>query len=278
MDINIIILLDILKKGKKYFLIVFFVTLVLSTVISFLLPVYYASSTVLFPLNPKSYDPRSKFSYMEIYGTVEDINRTIALAESGIIRDHIVQKYNLAQHYEINPLNIKEAGMLEKEYSGNLEVKETNKGAIKITFYDKSPDTAAAIVNEIVSTIDSINKQVIKDAIQKQFTTYQKVMLDKYSGLDSLNEILAKMKNMDKADPNREVTSMEMFHAYSRMKETEVNLQAIQDDVQTLLIIEKANPNWKKEKPHRMIIVALSCLGTFILTLFFLLFRERKND
>ena len=277
MDINFITLLDIIKKGKKYFLIVFLVTFVLSAVISFLLPVYYASTTVLFPLNPKSYDPRSKFSSnMEIYGTVEDVNRTIALAESGIIRDHIKEKYNLAKHYDIDPSDIKNAGLLEKEYSANLEVKETNKGAIKIIFYDKNADTAAAIVNEIVSTINTINKKVIEDAIVKQYATYQKVLVEKYSGLDSLDKILSGMRAVDKNDPNREVNSMEMFHAYTRMKETEMSLQSIRDDAQTLLVIEKAVPNWKKEKPKRMIIVALACAGTFIMTLFFLLYREEK--
>jgi len=276
MDINILTLLNIVKKGKKYFLFVFALTFVLSTAISFILPVIYASKTVLFVLNPKSYDPRSKFSQMEIYGSVEDINRTIALAESGQIRDSIVKKFNLATHYKIDPANIHEVSKIEQEYTTNLEVIETNKGAVKITFYDQSPDTAAAVVNEIVRQINIINKEVIKDAILKQYATYKKVMQEKYYGLDSLNDILANVAK-DRPSSSLEVNSMEMFHAFSRLNETEVNLQTIRDDVQTVQVIEKGIPVWKKEKPKRMVIVAIACLSTFIITLLFLLFKDRKD-
>lgn len=278
MDINFITLLDIIKKGRKYFLIVFLVTFALSAAISFILPVYYASSTVLFPLSPRSYDPRSRFSNVDIYGSADDINRTIALAESGVIRDRVIKKYRLAQRYGIDTADRVNAELLGKEYQGNLEIKETNKGAIKITFYDKQPDTAAAIVNDIVTAIDSINKKVVEEAVAKQFGTYKKALLDKYAGMDSLNKILDGMRALDKNDPNREVTSMDMFQSYTRMKETEVNLQSIRDNIPTLLVIERGAPNWKKEKPKRMIIVALACLATFIITLFFLLYREAKRE
>jgi uncharacterized protein involved in exopolysaccharide biosynthesis len=276
MEINILTVLNIFNRGKKYFFIVFICTFALSTLIAFLLPVIYASTAVLFPLSPKSYDPRTKFSYMELYGSVEDINRTVALAESGEIRDYIVRKYDLAKRYEYDTTKANEAYYMRQEYHGNLTVKETNKGAIAITFYDKDADTAALIVNDIISRINYINKSVIIDAVQKQFNTYQKVMLEKYNGLDSLAEILNAIKSQSKS-PGGEVTSMEMFHAFTRVKEAEVNLEAIQDDVQTVQVIEKAIPNWKKEKPKRMFLVASACLSTFIITLLFLLVKDRKD-
>ncbi|MDB5272785.1 MAG: hypothetical protein JWO58_1152 [Chitinophagaceae bacterium] len=277
MEINILTVLNIIKKGSKYFLLVFISTFIVSTVIAFILPVIYSSTTVLFPLSPKSYDPRTKFSYMELYGTVEDMNRTQALAESGEIRDYIIHKYDLDKRYEYDTNNASDAFYLRNEYYGNLAVKETNKGAIAITFYDESPDTAALIANDVVNQIDLINKSVVKDAIMKQFVTYKKVMAEKYNGLDSLNDILAYIKKQDKDSPGREVTSMEMFHAFSRMKEAEVNLEAISDDIKTVQVIEKAIPNRKKEKPKRMFIVASACFSTFLITLLFLLVKDRKD-
>ncbi|MDB5255864.1 MAG: hypothetical protein JWM14_559 [Chitinophagaceae bacterium] len=276
MEINILTVLNILNRGKKYFFIVFICTFAVSTLIAFLLPVIYASTAVLFPLSPKSYDPRTKFSYMELYGSVEDVNRTVALAESGEIRDFLISKYNLAERYEYNTKKASDVYYLRQEYQGNLDVKETNKGAISITFYDKDADTAALIVNDVIAQINVINKSVITDAIQRQFKTYQKVMIEKYNGLDSLAEILNAIKSQSKS-PSGEVTSMEMFHAFTRVKEAEVNLEAIQDDVQTVQVIEKAVPNWKKEKPKRMILIASACLSTFIITLLFLLIKDRKD-
>ncbi|MBC7487196.1 MAG: hypothetical protein H7282_10645 [Cytophagaceae bacterium] len=276
MEINISTVLNILNRGKKYFFIVFISTFVVSTVIAFLLPVIYSSTAVLFPLNPKSYDPRTKFSYMELYGTVEDVNRTFALVESGIVRDYIINKYDLATRYHYDTTQASGAYYMRKEYQGNLDVKETNKGAISITFYDKDADTAALIVNDIVAQLNIINKSIIIDAVKKQFTTYQKVMVEKYNGLDSLAEILNAIKTQSKS-PSGEVTSMEMFQAFTRVKEAEVNLEAINDDVQTVQVIEKAVPNWKKEKPKRMFIIASACISTFIITLLFLLIKDRKD-
>ncbi|MDF2456892.1 MAG: hypothetical protein K0R51_2885 [Cytophagaceae bacterium] len=276
MEINILTVLNILNRGKKYFFIVFISTFILSTVIAFLLPVIYGSTAVLFALSPKSYDPRTKFSYLELYGSVEDINRTVALAESGQIRDYILKKYDMAKRYQYDTTKAADAYYMRQEYLGNLDVKETNKGAISITFYDRDADTAALVVNDIIEQINTINKAVISDAVQKQFNTYQKVMQDKYNGLDSLAEILNAMKTQGKS-PGGEVASMEMFHAYSRVKEAEVNLQAIQDDVQTVQVIEKAIPNWKKAKPQRMFLIASACFSTFIITLLFLLIKDRKD-
>jgi capsular polysaccharide biosynthesis protein len=276
MEINILTVLNILNRGKKYFFIVFIFTFVVSTIVAFLLPVIYGSTAVLFPLSPKSYDPRTKFSYMELYGSVEDINRTVGIAESGEIRDYIVKKYDLAKRYDYDTTKANDQYYLRQEYHGNLDVKESNQGSISITFYDKDADTAALIVNDIIEQINTINKSVVIDAIQKQFKTYQRVMQDKYNGLDSLAEILNAIKAQAKS-PSGEVTSMEMFHAYTRVKEAEVNLEAIQDDVQTIQVIEKAIPNWKKEKPKRMFLIGSACLSTFIITLLFLLIKDRKD-
>jgi len=276
MEINILTVLNIINRGKKYFFIVFISTFILSTIVAFLLPVIYGSTAVLFPLSPKSYDPRTKFSYLELYGSVEDINRTVAMAESGVIRDYIVKKYDLAKRYEYDTTKAADAYYLTQEYHGNLDVKETNKGAISITFYDKDADTAALIVNDVIEQINIINKSIIIDAIQKQFKTYKKVMQDKYNGLDSLAGILNAMKAQGKS-PSGEVASMEMFHAYTRVKEAEVNLEAIEDDVQTVQVIERAVPNWKKEKPKRMFLIASACFSTFMITLLFLLIKDRKD-
>jgi capsular polysaccharide biosynthesis protein len=276
MEINIQTVLNIVQRGKKYFLIVFIATLLVSTIIAFLLPVIYAAASVVLPLSPKSYDPRTKFSYMELYGSVEDINRTVGLAESGIIRDYIIKKYNLAARYEYTDNKTTDDYYIRQEYNGNLDVTETNSGSVAISFYDKDADTAALIVNDIVAQIDRINKSIIIDAVQKQFKTYQKVMQDKYNGLDSLAELMNAMKAQMRS-PGGEVASMEMFHAYTRVKEAEVNLEAIQDDVQTLQVIEKAVPNWKKEKPKRLFLIVSACLSTFIITLLFLLVKDRKE-
>jgi capsular polysaccharide biosynthesis protein len=276
MEINIQTVLNIVQRGKKYFLIVFIATLLVSTIIAFLLPVIYAAASIVLPLSPKSYDPRTKFSYMELYGSVEDINRTVGLAESGIIRDYIIKKYNLAARYEYTDNKTTDDYYIRQEYNGNLDVTETNNGSVAISFYDKDADTAALIVNDIVAQIDRINKSIIIDAVQKQFKTYQKVMQDKYNGLDSLAELMNAMKAQMKS-PGGEVASMEMFHAYTRVKEAEVNLEAIQDDVQTLQVIEKAVPNWKKEKPKRLFLIVSACLSTFIITLLFLLVKDRKE-
>jgi hypothetical protein len=277
MEINTSTILNILKKGKMYFLIIFLLTLVISITIAFLLPVLYASTAQFFALNPKSYDPRTKFHYLEIYGTAEDVNRNVATAESGLIRDYIIKKYDLAKRYEYDTNDASQAAEMRMEYTSNLVVKETNKGAISITFYDKNADTAALIVNDIINQINVVNKSIIIDAINKQFITYKKVMEEKYNGLDSLSEILNRIKTEGRNSPGSDVTNMEMYQTFLRLKETEVNLEAIRDDIQTVLVIEKAIPVWQRAKPKRLFMVATACAATFIITLLFLLVKDRKE-
>jgi hypothetical protein len=277
MNITLFSILKTIKNAKKIFLGVFIGTFVISTVVAFLLPVYYKSSCVFYPLSPKSYDPRMRFSYnMELYGMGDDADRTITLAESGVIGDYIIKKYQLATRYDYDTTDALEALKLHKEYRANLIVEENNKGAIIVSFLDRSPDTAAFIVNDIVKQINDINKSVIIDANLKQFTLYKKWMDEKYQGLDSLSKIMAAINNL-KGSAHQDVVSMEMFNTYSKLKEAQTNLETIRDDISTLQIVEQAVPIVKKAKPLRMVIVGIACLSTFLITLLFLLIREEKE-
>lgn len=277
MDISLFSILKTIKDAKKVFLSVFIITFALSTLIAFLLPVYYKSSCVFYPLSPKSYDPRMRFSYnMELYGAGEDADRTLTLAASGFIAEKIIQKYDLARRYDYDTTDALEKLKLDKEYQANLLVEENNKGAIIVSFFDKSPDTAAYIVNDIVKQINDINKDVIIDANLKQFTLYKNWMDEKYKGLDSMSKIMAAMNNM-KGSTQQDVISMEMFNTYSKFKEAQTNLETIQDEINTIQIVEKAVPIAKKAKPLRMVIVAIACLSTFLITLLFMMVKDEKE-
>lgn len=277
MSITLFSILKTIKEQKKTFTIVLLGTFVISTLVAFLLPVYYKSSATFYALSPKSYDPRMRFSYnMELYGAGEDADRTITLAESGFIGNNIIEKFDLARRYEYDTTDALEKLKLAKEYKSNLIVEENNKGAIIVSFYDKSPDTAALIVNDIVKQINDINKAVIIDANLKQFTLYKKWMDEKYQGLDSLSKIMAAINNL-KGSAHQDVVSMELFNTYSKLKEAQTNLETIQDDINTLQIVEEAVPIVKKAKPLRMVIVGLACLSTFLITLLFFFLREEKE-
>ncbi len=277
MNITLFSILKTIKNNKKTFLAVFIATFIISTIVAFLLPVYYKSSCVFYPLSPKSYDPRMRFSYnMELYGMGDDADRTITLAESGYIGNYIINKYNLAARYNYDTSDALEALNLNKEYKANLLVEENNKGAIMVSFFDQSPDTAALIVNDIVKQINDINKSVIIDANLKQFTLYKKWMDEKYKGLDSMSKIMGAM-NALKGSAQQDVVSMEMFNTYAKLKEAQTNLETIQDDINTIQIIETAVPIVKKAKPLRMVIVGIACLATFFITLLWMLFKDEKE-
>lgn len=256
----------VIKKGKLLGILTFGAAAI-SALIAFILPVYYASTAIVYPYSPKSYDPRMLFgSNMELFGNGEDADRVLSIANSGEVAYYIISKYRLMERYGIDSTDRFKDIKVTKEFQQNLSIRENDKGAIEITMLDRTPDTAAIIVNDIIDKIDEINKRPVLEANKKQFETYFNLMKERYNGLDSLSIILSEARKRS-AKGESELITAEMFSTYNKLKESRVNLELLGDDFKTLNIIERAYPVIKKAKPVRSLIVAVATLSTFIVSL-----------
>jgi capsular polysaccharide biosynthesis protein len=266
-------ILNIVIRKRKIFYIAGLLSIVISTAVAFLLPVYYKSTSVVYPYNPEAYDPRNIRNATNPYGSTLDGDRIMAVAESRDVKMFIIKKYNMMNRYKIDSTNkLAKVKLLEK-FSDNLVVRENDLSAIEISFYDPSPDTAALIVNDIITLVDDINKKPLLEISQKIFLTSEQLINEKYHGIDTIQEIIEAVDFQNKFTRS-EIIASELLEAILELNTARKNLDLIKQNFSTMNIIERAEPIAKKARPQRLLIVLGTLLGTMLITFIILFIKE----
>lgn len=272
-DFTALDIIRIITKNLRLFILTGSSALVLSIIVSFLLPVYYKSTCILYPFNPEAYDPRNVNKATNPYGSTMDGDRIMALAESREVQYAIIKKYKMFDRYDIDKTDLIADVKVREKFSSNLKISENEYSAIEISFYDVSPDTAALIVNDIVQKVDELNKKPLVDISQKIFESYEKLISDKYEGIDSIQKLVDHL-DFHTNFTRSEIISMELLHTITELKTARKSLELIKQDFSTLNIIQPAEPIAKKAKPVRTLIVLGTVAATLFITFLILLISE----
>ncbi len=172
-EINSKGILFFIKKWRSVLITTGLLALISSVIFSLLIEDKYESSVILFPstttsisralLNDENYKEKD---FLE-FGEEEEAEQLIQLLNSDEIRDHIIKKFDLMNHYDINPDEEYRRTKLIREYNGNIDFFRTNFMSVKIEVLDTDPVYAANIANEIARMVDQVrDKMLKKHAIQ----------------------------------------------------------------------------------------------------------------
>jgi uncharacterized protein involved in exopolysaccharide biosynthesis len=130
------------------------------------------------------------------FGEEEQAEQLLQVLNSSIIRDRIVAKYDLFNHYKINKNSKLKNTKLIKEYNGNIKFRRTPYMAVEIIVLDKDPQMAADIANDIASLLDTLMNAMQKERSQRGFEivdqTYNKLKNDIKVLEDSLSYLRTK--------------------------------------------------------------------------------------
>lgn len=195
-------LLFFLWRWRKLLIIVTIVTAIISIVVSLLLVPLYESRVVLLPASTQSL---SKALLSEVAGPKKDImefgeeeqaEQLLQILHSSIIRDKIVSKYDLYNHYEISPNDRYRQTKLIKKYNKLVKFRRTKFMAVEIVLRDKDPQLAADMANDIAAILDTVVNKMQQERSQKAFeiveNTYFELKKDIERREDSLRWLRSK--------------------------------------------------------------------------------------
>lgn len=155
-------------QWKKTFFIVGISAMILSVVLSssFFITPLYKSQVVLFPTSTNAISKAllnsnygGKEDILE-FGEDEQIEQMLQILNSNIIRDSLIEKYRLMEHYNISSNDPYKNTKLYKEYESNVRFKRTENSAVKIIVYDRDAQKAADIANDIASLYDLVKNEM----------------------------------------------------------------------------------------------------------------------
>ena len=166
-----------LFQWRRTFLLVGLSAAILSVIFStpyFITPLF-KSQVVLFPTSTNaiskallSTNYAAKEDILE-FGEDEQIEQMLQILNSNIIRDSIIQKYNLSSHYGIKDHDSYHFTKLYRLYESNIKFKRTENSAVKIIVYDKDAQFAADIANDIAVLYDVVKNDMKRIRAKKAF-------------------------------------------------------------------------------------------------------------
>lgn len=312
-------LLAFLWRNRKVLGIVTGVAFVVSVIISLLLTPLYLSTAIVFPTassNVSFSEQRNVKAGSMDFGEEDQAEQLVQILSSSRIKDKIVSKYNLLNHYEIDEDDENKNFKLNEEYNDHFSFTRTKFGSIQIDVLDEDPELAAKMANDIVDLIDTVKNEMIRErtapAFQINIRKMKQLEKDKDSvinRIDSLSQLgvvstdvrsnlfqaLVDSKNNEEKNQikaqiqanmkygslfdalehkrNEMIINIETFKVAYEQAESDANAQ-----FNHKFVVEKAVVADKKEKPKRMIIVFVSSLGGFFLSVFFLLIRDKIQE
>ena len=151
-----------LWNWRKILIIISISAAIISAGASYLITPKFKSTVVLFPTSTNSIskalinsNPGNNQDILE-FGEEEQAEQLLQILNSSKIRDKVIERFNLAEHYEIDTNSKFKNTLLIKEYSENISFKRTEFMAVEITVMDKNPQKAADMANSISNLLDSL--------------------------------------------------------------------------------------------------------------------------
>jgi uncharacterized protein involved in exopolysaccharide biosynthesis len=157
-----------LYKWRKPLFIVIISTIFISWFFSgpwFITP-KYKSTVILFPASSNSVskslltEQSGKGQDIMSFGEDEQAEQLLQILNSNKLRDRVIKKFSLMQHYDIDTSSPYKFSELFKEYERNISFRRTEYMAVQITVFDKDPQVAADMSNRIAELLDSTKNEM----------------------------------------------------------------------------------------------------------------------
>ena len=159
----------------------------------------YKSTTVVYPTSSNS---TSKVLISTTYQSEKDImnfgedeqtEQMLQVMNSNRVRDKVISRFNLMEHYDIKADSKYPYTKLNKLYDARIKFRRTEYNAVRITVLDSDPALSAQMANDIAEIFDSTMNQIQKEVAVKAF----RLVEDEYNTLcaemaqleDSLNTL-----------------------------------------------------------------------------------------
>lgn len=275
-------LFDLSARWWKQILSLMVITLIVTTIIVWLIPKKYLGVATALPASTYTQDKTGVFSQnlQSLYsslGSPDDLDMIVGTAHLDTVYRFLAEQFQLVGHYNISGMDrkfvVRAAHMLKER----TRVIKSDYGELKVKVWDTDRDWAARLANAIMEKLQQIHQDVQ--------TTNNAMMLSKVS-----SEYNEKKKEYQKISDSlqhinpatNDFLSMQKSSLVQQMMEYEKLLDQYKLMVsarpQALIIIEKATPALKPDKPRSFeIVIAAAVVSLFFGILVALVLERRRT-
>ncbi|MDZ4204167.1 MAG: hypothetical protein U1C46_05050, partial [Bacteroidales bacterium] len=130
------------------------------------------------------------------FGQDAQTEQMLQILNSSRIREKVVERFNLYEHYGIEPNHRYKQTLLLREYHFNIRFRQTEYMAVKISVLDEDPQMAADIANYIGELVDSVRNKIQREVaipgfhiVEQQYNRLKDHIKEKEDSLRLLREL-----------------------------------------------------------------------------------------
>lgn len=286
---------------KRWILIgVGFFAALTSIIISIMITPMFEANVIMFPASSTSVSKEllvhnySGRQNVHGFGEEDQAEQLLQVLNSEPVRSRVIEKYDLMEHYEIDPAGKYPITELLEQYKSNINFRLTEFMSVEISVMDRDPLTAAAMANDISDLVDTVFNEMKKErayaALKLVDKEYRESEVDLLLLRDSLNMIFFGFTRDLDHDGNsteglvRAITKN--YVKYQAMQDKVRNqasieialglrlLEARVEATQNLahkFVVERAIPPEKKAYPNKSLIVIVSTFASLLFALIILI-------
>ncbi|MBK7851381.1 MAG: hypothetical protein IPJ66_09685 [Bacteroidetes bacterium] len=200
--------LVLLIRWRKPLIIVTVVTAIAAYIFSgpaFITP-KFRSSVVFFPSATNSVskaimeETNSEKQDILAFGEEEQAEQMLQILNSDEIRETVINKYKLFDHYKINPNQEYPMTALMEEYKDNINFSRTEFMSVRIDVLDRDPEMAANIANDIAALLDSMKTKIQRSRAIAALSIVEEAYQDKMAAMKSKEDSLMKLRELGVMD------------------------------------------------------------------------------
>jgi uncharacterized protein involved in exopolysaccharide biosynthesis len=299
-NFNSVDLLIYIWKKRAILMGVGLIAGIASIIISLLITPMFQSSVIMFPTSSASV---SKDLLSQNYSGRQDIHgfgeeqqaeQLLQILNSEPIRSRIIQKYNLLEHYEIEPNEKYPQTRLYETYKSNINFRPTEFMSVEVSVMDKDPEYAANIANDIAALVDTVYNNMKKERAREAFRLVEREYLEAEKNLTALRDSMdllsrqVSRKLETGGDPSNNLVraisengalylAMMNLVRYETALVTDLSLKykearlEVEQNLSHKFVVEEAFPSEKKAYPKKSLIVIVSTFASLLFALIVLI-------
>ena len=276
-------IVGIVLKNKVSVLIILALAIICSIIFSsktFIKPLY-KSIVILYPTTTYSVSKAIMNTNNLIYvdpleiGEEAQTDQMLQILNSTVIRDKIIEKYDLANHYGIDKDSDYKQTKLFKAYENKIRIRRTEYNSVKITVYDTDAQMASDIANDIAALFDETMNNMQKDIALKALEIVEKEYNNTRQNIINLEDSLRLHPNsgLYQYEIDLEKSNLNLL----KMKYDDARINAT-ETIPHKLVVSKAYPADRQVYPIRWVIVTVTFFATLIIIIMILAAFEYSEN
>ncbi len=192
-----------LYARRKPLIIIGIIAAIISTAVSLTITPKFKSSVVMFPASGISVSQAlvsttsdNQRSGVLSFGEEEETEQLLQILRSEEIKQQLVLKYNLFEHYGIKDDAKYRYTQLNKKFKSNVSFRKTEYMSINISVLDEDPQIAADMANEIAMLLDSTMNRMQKKRAKEAYKIVSKEYEQLQDEIKAIEDSLTRLGEM----------------------------------------------------------------------------------